>query len=119
MPLTCAATSSQSHWPSIRSKWIIGRNPFSQSTMYGEGCDFPPLYAPFPGNVVGALPVGVQTRGDHDVPYWPVQSTWTYKEVWVHPVARWIWLMGDLAGPALVEGEAESLVEFVKTGSGQ
>jgi len=96
-----------------QAEWIIGRNPFSQSTMYGEGSDFAPLYAPFPGNVVGALPVGLQTRGDHDVPYWPVQSTWTYKEVWVHPVARWIWLMRDLAGPALVEGQADSPVEFI------
>ncbi len=102
-----------------QAEWIVGRNPFSQSTMYGEGYDFPPLYAPFPGNIVGALPVGLQTRGDHDVPYWPVQSTWTYKEVWVHPVARWIWLMRDLAGPALVEGRADSLVEFIKTGVGQ
>jgi hypothetical protein len=101
-----------------QAEWIIGRNPFSQSTMYGEGYDFPPLYAPFPGNVVGALPVGLQTRGDHDVPYWPVQSTWTYKEVWVHPVARWIWLMRDLAGPALVEGQADSPVEFIANGSG-
>jgi hypothetical protein len=100
-----------------QAEWIIGRNPFSQSTMYGEGGDFAPLYAPFPGNVVGALPVGVQTRGDHDVPYWPVQSTWTYKEVWVHPVARWIWLMRDLAGPALVEGQADSPVEFMANGS--
>lgn len=102
-----------------QAEWIVGRNPFSQSTMYGEGYDFPPLYAPFPGNIVGALPVGLQTRGDHDVPYWPVQSTWTYKEVWVHPVARWIWLMCDLAGPALVEGQADSPVEFVKTDSGK
>jgi hypothetical protein len=85
--------------------------------MYGEGYDFPPLYAPFPGNIVGALPVGLQTRGDEDVPYWPVQSTWTYKEVWVHPVARWIWLMRDLAGPALVEGQADSPVEFITAGS--
>jgi hypothetical protein len=98
-----------------QAEWIIGRNPFSQSTMYGAGYDFPPLYAPFPGNVVGALPVGVQTHGDQDVPYWPVQSTWTYKEVWVHPVARWIWLMRDLAGPALIEGQAYSTVEFIPT----
>jgi hypothetical protein len=100
-----------------QAEWIVGRNPFSQSTMYGEGYDFPPLYAPFPGNIVGALPVGLQTRGEMDAPYWPVQSTWTYKEVWVHPVARWIWLMRDLAGPALVEGKADASVEFVPIGS--
>jgi hypothetical protein len=98
-------------------EWVVGRNPFSQSTMYGEGYDFTPLYAPFPGNEVGALPVGLQTRADSDIPYWPVQSTWTYKEVWVHPVARWIWLMRDLAGPALVEGQADSPVEFIAAGS--
>jgi hypothetical protein len=96
-------------------EWVIGRNPFAQSTMWGEGYDFAPLYSPSSGDMVGSLPVGIQTRGDKDAPYWPVQSTWTYKEVWVHPVARWIWLMTDLAGPALVEGSAESLVEFEET----
>ena len=100
-------------------EWVIGRNPFAQSTMWGEGCDFPPLYTPSSGDLVGALPVGIQTRGDKDVPYWPVQSTWTYKEVWVHPVARWIWLSRDLAGPALVEGQAGATVEFQETASGQ
>jgi hypothetical protein len=101
-----------------QAEWVIGRNPFSESTMYGEGHDFTPLYAPFPGNIVGALPVGLQTRGDQDVPYWPVQSTWTYKEVWVHPVASWIWLMRDLAGSALVEGLAETVVDFIPSGGG-
>jgi len=69
-------------------EWIVGRNPFSQSTMYGEGYDFPPLYTPSSGDIVGALPVGIQTRAERDIPYWPVQSTWTYKEVWVHPVSQ-------------------------------
>jgi len=93
-------------------EWVVGRNPFSQSTMYGEGYDFSPLYTPSSGDIVGALPVGIQTRGDGDVPYWPVQSTWTYKEVWTHPVTQWIWLMCDLEGPALVKGKAENNVEF-------
>jgi Glycosyl hydrolase family 9/Cellulase N-terminal ig-like domain len=98
--------------------WIIGRNPFAQSTMWGEGYDFTPLYSPLSGDMVGALPVGIQTRAENDVPYWPVQSMWTYKEVWVHPVGRWIWLMGDLAGPAMVEGEADSMVEFQDASNG-
>lgn len=93
-------------------EWVVGRNPFSQSTMYGEGYDFSPLYTPSSGDIVGALPVGIQTRGDSDVPYWPVQSTWTYKEVWTHPVTQWIWLMCDLEGPALIKGKAENNVEF-------
>jgi hypothetical protein len=100
-------------------EWIIGRNPFSQSTMYGEGYDFPPLYGPLPGDLTGALPVGIQTRGENDVPYWPVQNTWTYKEIWTHPVACWIWLMCDLAGPALIEGQASSAIEFTENTSGQ
>ncbi len=100
-------------------EWVIGRNPFSQSAMWGEGYDFPPLYTPSSGDLVGGLPVGIQTRGDGDVPYWPVQNTWTYKEIWVHPVGRWIWLMRDLAGPALVEGQAGSTVEFKDATYGQ
>ena len=100
-------------------EWVIGRNPFAQSMMYGEGYDFTPQYTPSSGDMVGSLPVGIQTRGVADVPYWPVQSTWTYKEVWVHPVARWIWLMKNLAGPALVEGQASAPVEFVDTAFGQ
>jgi hypothetical protein len=100
-------------------EWVIGRNPFAQSMMYGEGYDFTPQYTPSSGDMVGSLPVGIQTRGVADVPYWPVQSTWTYKEVWVHPVARWIWLMKNLSGPALVEGQASAPVEFVDTAFGQ
>lgn len=95
-----------------QQEWIIGRNPFSQSAMWGEGYDYPPLYSVLSGNLVGGLPVGFQSRKENDIPYWPVQSTWTYKEIWVHPVARWIWLMKDLAGPALVEGQAEGPVIF-------
>ncbi len=100
-------------------EWVIGRNPFSQSTMWGEGYDFAPLYTPSSGDIVGAIPVGIQTRGDNDVPYWPVQNTWTYKEVWENTVARWMFLMRDLAGPALVEGQANSLVEFDETATKQ
>ena len=100
-------------------EWVIGRNPFSESTMWGEGYDFPPLYTPMSGDIVGGIPVGIQTRGESDVPYWPVQSTWTYKEIWQNPVARWMYLMRDLAGPALVEGHADDAVEFKETISGQ
>jgi len=99
-------------------EWIIGRNPFSQSAMWGEGYDFAPLYAPFPGDITGALPVGIQTLGDSDVPYWPVQNTWTYKEIWSHPDCRWIWLMRDLSGPALVDGQAQEEVEVKDLNSG-
>ena len=87
-------------------EWVIGRNPFAQSTMYGEGYDFPPLYTISSGDIVGALPVGIETRGDKDVPFWPGSISHVYREVWVHPVSRWIWLMRDLAGPARLSGHA-------------
>ncbi len=100
-------------------EWIIGRNPFAQSAMWGEGFDFATLYTPCSGDMVGGLPVGIQTRGESDVPYWPVQSTWTYKEIWVHPPARWIWLAREIGGPPLVQGEAAAAVEFADARSGE
>ncbi|MGC4035375.1 MAG: glycoside hydrolase family 9 protein [Chitinophagaceae bacterium] len=100
-------------------EWIIGKNPFSQSTMWGEGHDFAPLYTPSSGDIVGALPVGIQSRGEDDAPYWPVQNTWTYKEIWVHPVTRWIWLLKDLFGSAIVNGVADAPIEFKETITGE
>lgn len=100
-------------------EWIIGRNPFSQSAMWGEGHDFAPQYTPSSGDIVGSLPVGIQSRGESDVPYWPVQNTWTYKEVWVHPVGSWIGVMRDLSGPALVEGYADAEITVQETTHGQ
>lgn len=79
-----------------QAQWIVGRNPFTQSTMYGEGYDWSQQYAVSSGDFVGALPVGIQSRGDSDVPYWPTQNMYVYKEVWVHSVGRWLWLMADL-----------------------
>jgi hypothetical protein len=87
-----------------QAQWIVGRNPFVQSTMYGEGYDWAQQYAVSSGDFVGALPVGMQSHGTTDLPYWPSQNMYVYKEVWVHPVSRWLWLMQDLAGPALLEG---------------
>jgi hypothetical protein len=86
-----------------QAQWVVGRNPFVQSTMYGEGYDWAQQYAVSSGDFVGALPVGVQSRGATDMPYWPSQNMYVYKEVWVHPVSRWLWLMQDIAGPGRVE----------------
>jgi hypothetical protein len=99
-----------------QAQWLVGRNPFSASLMYGEGYDWTPLYSVRSGQMVGALPVGIETKGDSDTPYWPTQICWTYKEVWTQPVAEWIWLMRDLNGPAVVRGISDKgnhrLVEF-------
>ena len=97
-------------------QWHVGRNPYCQSLMYGEGHDYAPQYTAMSGDMVGSLPVGIQTRGNRDLPYWPAANCYNYKEVWVHPAGRWLWIMRDAAGPALVSGLVEpkilSSVEF-------
>jgi hypothetical protein len=104
-------------------QWVVGRNPFVQSTMYGEGYDFTQQYSVSSGDIVGSLPVGMETRGSGDEPYWPAQNCYVYKEVWVHSTSRWLWLMEDLAGPALVEGRVAAggpaKVEILDNTTGQ
>jgi hypothetical protein len=79
----------------------VGRNPFVQSTMYGEGYDWAQQYSVSSADFVGSLPVGMQSRGLTDLPYWPSQNMYVYKEVWVHPSIRWLAVMEDLlAGEA-------------------
>jgi hypothetical protein len=91
-----------------QAEWLLGRNPFSASIMYGEGYDWTPLYSVRSGQMVGALPVGIETREYNDAPYWPTQICWTYKEVWTQPVGEWIWLMQDLHGAPVIEGHADA-----------
>ncbi|HSH45228.1 MAG TPA: glycoside hydrolase family 9 protein, partial [Longimicrobiales bacterium] len=79
-----------------QAQWILGLNPFTQSTMYGVGYDWAQQYSVSSGDLVGALPVGMQSYGLTDLPYWPSRNTYVYKEVWTHPVSRWLWLMEDL-----------------------
>lgn len=81
-----------------QAQWVVGRNPFAESTMYGEGYDFEQHYSVSSGDFVGSLPVGMQSRAETDVPYWPPQNMYVYKEVWVHSTSRWLWLMADLIG---------------------
>ena len=106
-----------------QAEWLLGRNPFSESIMYGEGYDWTPLYSVRSGQMVGALPVGIETREYNDAPYWPHQICWTYKEVWSQPVGEWIWLMQDLHGAPVIEGDADgqsqAAVEFRDTKSGR
>jgi hypothetical protein len=58
--------------------------------------------------MVGAIPVGIETKEYNDTPYWPTQICWTYKEVWTQPVGEWVWLMQDLHGASVVEGDADA-----------
>jgi len=116
-----------------QAQWIVGRNPFVQSTMYGEGYDWAQQYSVSSGDLVGSLPVGMQSRGVSDLPYWPSQNMYVYKEVWVHSTSRWLWLMADLlpgtarspdaAGPtieaAASEARGEVTIRVTVNGSGR
>ena len=75
--------------------WHLGVNPFAQSLMYGEGHRFAALYTYSSGDLVGGLPVGVQTHFFRDEPYWPTEILYTWKEIWVHPSSRWLMLAYD------------------------
>jgi hypothetical protein len=77
-------------------QWVVGRNPFVQSTMYGEGYDYAPQYTAMSGDMVGSLAVGIQTRGDEDKPYWPADNCYNFKEIWVYPSSLWLWILSDL-----------------------
>jgi hypothetical protein len=94
-------------------EWHVGRNPFAQSLMYGEGHDYAPQYTAMSGDIIGSLPVGVQTRENLDLPYWPASNCYNWKEVWVHPSSRWLYVLSDLLDPALGETpEVPGLTRF-------
>ncbi len=80
-------------------QWVVGRNPFAQSTMWGEGYDYAPQYSVSVGDIAGSLPVGMMTRDNSDRPYWPASNTYVFKEVWVHPSARWLSILQDVLAP--------------------
>jgi hypothetical protein len=75
--------------------WIVGKNPFGQSIIWGEGSNYPQLYTALPGETVGGIPVGMQSRFNDDTPYWPQFNTATYKELWGAPAARWFSLIAE------------------------
>lgn len=95
-------------------QWVLGNNPFKQSLMYGEGYNYSPQYTAMSGDIVGSLPVGsIQQFKQEDIPYCPASNCWAFKEVWVHPASRWLWLMDDLEGTATVTGKAKGQIVFI------
>lgn len=76
--------------------WMCGKNPFSQSLIYGVGNNFAQQYAAHCGETVGEMPVGVQTKENEDVPYWPMANNATYKEIWMTTAGHYLRLMADL-----------------------
>jgi hypothetical protein len=75
--------------------WIVGKNPFGQSIIWGEGSNFAQQYTALPGEMVGEIPVGMQSRFNEDTPYWPQFNTATYKEVWGSSAGKWFSLISE------------------------
>lgn len=75
--------------------WIVGKNPFGQSLIWGEGSNYAQQYTALPGETVGEIPVGMQSRFNEDTPYWPQFNTATYKEVWGSSACKWFSLISE------------------------
>ena len=95
------------HLAEKQLEWVLGANPFAQSTMYGEGRRYAPFYSAMSGHIVGALPVGIQHAGNRDQPYWQPSTCYNFKEVWIHPSSRYIGIQTDLAGLPQLAGQVE------------
>lgn len=76
--------------------WMWGKNPFGQSLVYGMGQNYCRQYAVLTGESVGEVPVGVETLGNGDEPYWPQNNNATYREVWVGSACRYVQVLGEL-----------------------
>lgn len=76
--------------------WTLGKNPFGQSLVYGAGSNYAQQYGALNGEMAGSIPVGIETRGNDDIPYWPMENNATYKEVWTSSAGRWLLVAADL-----------------------
>ncbi|GAB2530407.1 glycoside hydrolase family 9 protein [Spirosoma aerophilum] len=75
--------------------WTVGKNPFGQSLIYGEGNRYPQLDSFSSGEITGEIPVGIRTANNDDVPWWPAINNATYKEVWVTSAGKWLSLLAE------------------------
>lgn len=96
-------------------EWIVGKNPFNQSLMIGEGHNFSEQYVCLPGHMSGSLCVGIESYEEEDSPYWPPFINAVHREVWSHPSVRWLLLTGNLCAPAKIYGYMTSLPGSVIT----
>jgi len=75
--------------------WTVGKNPFGQSLIYGEGYNYPQMNSFSSGEMTGEMPVGIRTLGNDDIPYWPQTNNACYKEVWVTSAGKWLSLIAE------------------------
>lgn len=76
--------------------WTVGKNPFCQSLIYGEGHRYPQMDSFSSGELTGEMPVGIRNLGNSDEPYWPQINNACYKEVWVTSAGKWLSLLAEL-----------------------
>lgn len=76
--------------------WTVGKNPFCQSLIYGEGHRYPSQDSFSSGEIVGEIPVGIRAIVDKDVPYFPMTNNACYKEVWLTSAGKWLSLLAEL-----------------------
>lgn len=75
--------------------WTVGKNPFCQSLIYGEGNRYPSMDSFSSGEMMGEIPVGIRSWGNDDIPYWPHTNNACYKEVWVTSAAKFLSLLSE------------------------
>lgn len=75
--------------------WTVGKNPFGQSMIFGEGYDYPQMNSFSCGEFTGEMPVGIKSVGDLDVPEWPAVNNACYKEVWVTSAGKALSLISE------------------------
>lgn len=75
--------------------WTVGKNPFCQSLIYGEGHRYPAMDSFSSGEISGEIPVGIRSWDDTDEPYWPSTNNACYKEVWLTPAGKFLSLISE------------------------
>jgi hypothetical protein len=75
--------------------WTVGKNPFGQSLIYGEGHNYPQMDSFSSGEMTGEMPVGIRSLDNEDIPYWPQTNNSCYKEVWVTSAGKWLTLAAE------------------------
>ena len=75
--------------------WTVGKNPFCQLLIYGEGHRYPSMDSFSSGEITGEIPVGIRSWGDTDEPYWPTTNNACYKEVWLTSAGKFLSLLAE------------------------
>src|ERR1700751_4514824 len=70
-----------------QAEWLVGRNPFAASVMYGEGYDWTPLYSVRSGQMVGALPSASRPRDSTTLLTGPIKFAGRIKRFGPNPWA--------------------------------